>query len=210
MANSGISILETILDNGKVGSLCNCCPCGNYYAVGSVDTFLTFVQAMGWFGFSEACEGSENGWYNTCCTDTCFDKFSEIGTIITDAILNKGYVEYSSLGSKSLLCLLYDYIIENNLSEIDATSLVEDILDKGVVFYCGVDQTLEDGNQGNQILASVNTFLQFVEVSPPPCDPLDPCSCYPQEKCCLNILGNVEAYAKWIEGSGGGGAPVPA
>jgi hypothetical protein len=209
MANSGISILNSILDSGKVGSLCDCCPCGNYYVAASVETFLKFMDTVKWFDFSETCEGSRNAWYNSCCTETCFDKFLEIGTSITDSILNKGYVEYSSLGSKSLLCLLYDYAIENNLSEIDTASLVDNVLDKGVVFYCGKDQNLEDGNQSNQILASIETFLIFSETSIPPCDPGEPCTCYPQEKCCLNILANVETYSKWIEASIGS-VPVPA
>jgi hypothetical protein len=210
MPSSGISILDAILDNGKVGSLCDCCPCGNYYVAGSVSTFLQFLESTGWNNYSEDCEGSTSAWYTSCCTETCFDKFSEIGTDITNLILEKGYVEYSSLGNKSLLCILYDYVIENNLSEEEAIEIVENILDKGVVFYCNKDQDLEDGNQGNQILASVQTYSMFAEVSPPPCDPENPCSCYPQEKCCLNILAGAEMYAAWIEAFGGGGGPIPA
>jgi hypothetical protein len=196
MASSGISILNAILDSGKVGSLCDCCPCGNYYVVGSVETFLQFLESTDWMNLSETCEGSRNAWYNSCCTETCFDKFSEIGEDIANLILTKGYIEYSSLGNKSMLCLLYDYIIENNLSEEEGMEIIENVLDKGIVFYCGKDQNLENGNQSNQILASVETFLSFYE-STFSCD--DPCSCYPQEKCCLNILSNTEEYVKWAE-----------
>jgi hypothetical protein len=196
------SIIDT-LDKGKVGPLCDtCCPCGDYYIFGSVDKFLDFTTASNWFNFSNSCSGSKVGWYTNCCNETCFDELSNfLGQAGTDMILDKGFVEYSLLGSKSMFCILYDYIIQNGLTVQEATDLVEEFLDSGVVFYCGLDKNQSDGDQSNQVLSSIDTFLAFASSAKTFCDPqvtTDPCQCFPNDMCCLTVNASVATYQAWL------------
>lgn len=198
-----LNSIVDILNKGKVGPLCNsCCPCANYYVFGSVNKFLDFTNASGWFDFSNDCTGSKVSWYTNCCTKTCFDELSNfLGQVGTDMILDKGFVEYSLLGNKSMLCVLYDYIIENNLTQQEGIDLVEQLLDSGTVFYCGVDGDQTDGDQSNQILSSIDTFLTYASSENLFCDPQstsDPCQCFPSESCCLTINASVETYQTWL------------
>jgi len=195
------SIIDS-LDRGKVEPLCDtCCPCGDYYVFGSVDKFLDFTTASGWIDFSDSCTGSKTSWYTNCCTETCFDELSAfLGQTGTDMLLDKGFVEYSSLGNKSLLCILLDYILQNNLTQQEGIDLIEGILDSGVVFYCNKDVDQSDGDQSNQVLASIDTFLSYANSASIFCSPQpnDPCQCYPQDNCCLTINASVATYQAWL------------
>lgn len=205
MANSPSDIIENlneILDKGEVSSLCtDCCPCNNTYVFGSVETALLFFEATGWIEFSKFCNNSNVGysWYTNCCTDTCLEKLSNYLGEYASTILDKGIFEYSLLGGKSMTCILYDWFVENEVSPEDAGAMLSGILDKGVVFYCNKDNTLNNGNQSNQILASVETYINWAEAlniycqgDIPNCE-----TCLPSEICCLNLTASAETYNSW-------------
>lgn len=210
MNTPSIDQLVEILQTGQVSSLCDtCCPCSNVYFFGGVEEILQFMEAVTWPEYSNDCTGNPNSWYSDCCTKTCFEELSEfLGAERTNVLLDVGIVEYSLLGNKSTLCLLYDYIIENDLSQDDALELITSILNTGIVFFC---QKVEDGSGDVQVLSSVEKFLQYLEVElsgsvniiPPFCSfsspPEDICQCYPQEGCCLTIKASVESYIIWNE-----------
>jgi hypothetical protein len=204
MALSIETIIE-ILDKGIVEDICDCCPCGDIYVFGGVETYLKFVEATNWYDVS-CSEKPKNSWQSNCCTDNCFSELSAyLGDDGTNGLLDKGFIEYSLLNGKSTLCVLYEYIVANNLSKTAATNLINQVLDKGIVFACSKDTTPENGDASSQILASVETFLQFAEATgyfpcmsldPPPADP---CTCLPKETCCFDIKASVETYLKYAE-----------
>jgi hypothetical protein len=194
------NIIDT-LNTGQVSPICDCCPCSNVYFFMSVDKALQFFESVSWPGYSDTCTGNPRAWYSDCCITTCFDELSAfLGQERTNDLLNAGVVEYSLLGDKSTLCLLYDYIIKNNISQDDALQFILDILETGIVFYC---KQPVDGSGGLQLLASKDTFLQHIEANfqSPFCDyfnpPEDVCQCYPQEGCCLTVKASVQTYNSW-------------
>lgn len=206
MANSSeiIEILDGILDKGEVSNLCiDCCPCNNLYVFASVETALKVFE--NWIEVSKFCNNSNVGysWYTTCCTDTCWEKLSNYLEEYASVILDKGIIEHSLLGGKSMTCVFYEWFVKNEISPQDASEMLDNILDKGIVFYCREDETLEDGNQSNQILASAETFLTYAEIIDIFCPvPFNCEECLPSEKCCLNLTSGVEGYGKWAEAVG--------
>jgi hypothetical protein len=222
MASSSTNLIDTlnaILDNGQVSNLCtDCCPCSNVYFFGSVQICLDFLQGTNWIAYSNACNNNVGyAWYTNCCTDSCFEKLSEyLGPEGTDSILQQGVVEYSLLGNKSMLCILYDYIIENNVSPEDALEIVNTILDKGVAFVCKKDDNLEDGDHGAQVLGSIEVVKSYAGTVDLFCSPIQPgddpdCEdCLPSEVCCLTINSSTETYGMWAEAVGlTASGPVP-
>jgi hypothetical protein len=224
MANSStssIEILDRVLDKGDVSPLCNdCCPCGDIYVLASVETFLQLTSGLNWFGLSEDCPAVGLSWQVNCCTDNCVEKLKEIGGAeLVDRLLDKGIVEYSLLGGKSMLCTLYDYFVQTNATEQEIKDALDIILDKGVVFKCYRDISQNvNGELSQTVFASVETFLKLYEALPaenpncencPNCDPpvviQDPCQCLP-EACCFSITASVETYLKYAEAVGLSGA----
>jgi hypothetical protein len=205
MSIPSVDQLAQILDRGDISPLCSCCPCGNLYAFASVETFLKLAEALGWTN-DQSCPS----WYSDCCTENCLDKLGELyGPVLTDLILNKGMVEYSLLGTKSTLCDIYNYLKDNNVPIQDAIDFVDMILDKGVVFYCNVNDSYIEGDQ--QVIASVETFLGYAEAIGINCVDPSNCACLPTEKCCLSVKGSVETYLKFAEAFGSSGpGPIPA
>ena len=189
--------LIDLLDKGKSSPICqNCCPCNNVYAFASVETFLKFAEALGWTQSTALCPQSKD-WYVSCCTEDCFDKLSaKYGSAVTDAILDKGMVEYSLLSERSMLCEIYDSLILNNVDNAeDAAEIITSILNIGIVFSC-------NSSQSDQTYGSVETWLKYAEAVGLTCGSGgedDPCKCYPEEKCCLSIRASVETYLKFAE-----------
>lgn len=204
-----IQVIDRILDKGDVSPMCSdCCPCNNIYVFASVETFSKFAEAMGWDSLS-TCDL----WYSDCCKDDCFDKISEkYGSEVTDRILDKGIVEYSTLGTRSTLCEIYDALIANNIIYAgEAAEIVDRVLDKGIVFYCSKSSPDKEGDE--QVIASVETFLKYAEVEgiTKPVGTQDPpCNFAPKEVCCLSIRASVETYNIFKDIIEGGGAqPLP-
>lgn len=192
--SSSLEYLDRLLDKGEVSPQCDCCPCSNIYVFASVETALKFLEAVGWIENQEQC--SERSYFTDCCTDNCIDKLEDLyGTNLTDRILDKGVYEYSLLGTKSILCDLYNYLKDNNVGLDDAIDFADRLLDKGVVFQCYGE---------NQILASVETYLKYAEaVGITDCvNPQNPCECLPSEQCCLSVTASVETYLKYAEAVG--------
>jgi hypothetical protein len=214
-STSSIEALERLLDKGEVGPFCDsCCPCGDIYIFASVETYLQFEEAVGWAFFTQNCPDG-NSFKLQCCTDDCLDKIGAFaGEEVVDLILDKGYVEFSLLGGKSMLCTLYDYIIQQNLTGTAAADAIGGILDKGIVYQCEIDKDTTDGDQSKTIFASVETYLKYAEAAvdtsgpcaycpqcDPPITPSDPCQCLP-EPCCFSIKASVETYLKYTEAVG--------
>jgi hypothetical protein len=194
----GIDALFTTLDNGKVEPLCeDCCPCGDFYVFSSVAKFITFATAMDWIPASKACPDGFS-WQTNCCTENCLDELGAFaGDAVVKVVLDKGAVEYSTLGGKSMLCTIYDYFVQNNITGNDAVTIMEGILDRGIVFQCNRDKDVSDGDNSQSIIASVETYLQYAAgLDLDIClqqNPNDPCQCIP-EACCFNITADVAAY----------------
>lgn len=195
-----INDIINILNNGKISPLCTeCCPCGDIYVFASIETYLLFAEFTGWINYSKECS-SGNAWQLSCCTENCLDKISSFaGKVVVDTILEKGYVEYSLLGGKSMLCTLYDYLVQNNLTGTAAATAIGNFLDAGVVYQCIKDEDITDGDNSKTIVASVETYFKYAEAENlfPPCENA-PCQCLP-EPCCFTVGGDVEAYLKYVE-----------
>lgn len=190
------------LDMGEVSPACSdCCPCNNIYVFAGVETYLKVTEGLGWsYLGSYGCEPFP-WWNDQCCTDTCFDDISEYyGSEMRDLLLNIGVVEYSSIGSKSMLCILFDYFKENNISKETALEVVSVVLTKGILLYC-------DEENGFQVTGSVDKMLQYLEVmqltsvfcNPPPGQT---CGCYPEEICCVSIKLSKDNWGKYAEAIG--------
>lgn len=196
-----IEAIDQILDKGIVEDLCDCCPCGDLYVFASVETYLLLIEGIGWYnGF--CTEIPKDSWLSNCCTDNCFSELSAyLGEEGINSLLDKGVVEYSLLNGKSTLCVLYEYIVQNNLSKTAGLNLINQILDKGIVFACNRDITPENGDNSKQILASVETYLMYGEFTGLTnlCNEEDPCGCVPKETCCFDIKTSVETYLNYIE-----------
>jgi len=194
-----INDIINILNNGKISPLCTeCCPCGDIYVFASIETYLTFNEAFGWSENSKSCS-SGNAWQLSCCTDDCLDKISSFaGKQVVDVILDKGFVEYSLLGGKSMLCTLYDYLVQNNLTGTAAATAIGNFLDAGVVYQCIKDEDITDGDNSKTIVASVETYLNYAEAEGlinTDCEDA-PCQCLP-EPCCFTVKGNVNTYIEY-------------
>jgi hypothetical protein len=185
-----------VLNEGKVSPLCDtCCPCGNFYYFGGGDRFFVLLEALQWIQYSEACD-DPNGWFTECCTENCFNELVEyLGPESETELLEIGIFEYSSLGSKSTLCSLYEYIVQNNIPKADALDFVKEILNTGIVFACDLEKDV-------QIIVSVEEFLNysssgyfsFICTG----EQQDPCQCYPQG-CCLTVNSNLLKYLQFQE-----------
>lgn len=161
------------LDEGSIEPICdNCCPdCGNFYIFGSVQTFLQIYEA-----FPVVISESP------CCTNTCNLQFEEyVGSVNYINLLDKGFVEYSTVGGKSMLCYLLDYAEQNSLTATQLYDLTVTLLDKGVVVYC---------NNGTQLVASREKFSQYLEVTGD--QPLE-------DECCISVVTSVTRYLQYIE-----------
>lgn len=202
MSVPSIDQLLQILDKGEVSPQCDCCPCSNIYVFGSVETALKFLEGVGWLQYQQQC--TERSYYTECCTENCIDKLGELyGAEMTSLILDKGVYEYSLLGTKSILCDLYDYLKDNDVGLEDAIDFVSVLLDKGVVFQCYGE---------NQILTDIENYLLFsAGTGSIICiDPENPCQCIPSEQCCLSITASIETYLKYAEAVNSPVNPPPA
>ena len=182
MSVPSIDQLVQILDKGKISTQCDCCPCSNIYIFGSFEISFILIEAFGWPTYQQEC--TTRNFSTSCCTENCLDKLEELyGADVTNVILDKGMYEYSLLGKRSTLCDIYDYLKDNDVPLQDAIDFISTILDKGIVFQC---------YENNQILASVQTFLVFLESSGQSnCDKPDPCDCLPPEECCVSAISAV-------------------
>jgi hypothetical protein len=201
-SSSPAEVLDRILDKGEVKTLCDtCCPCGDIYVFASIETYLKLEEALGWNTASQNCPAGTS-FKLPCCTDNCMDKLTDLlGVEFSDRLLDKGYVEFSLLGGKSMLCTLYDYAVQAADPD-EAAELIDRILDKGVVFYCDIDKVKTDGDESQSVLASVETFLKWaeaVDLTNP--NTSDPCQILP-EPCCFSIGASVETYLKYAEAVG--------
>lgn len=180
-----VTELLQFLEKGEISPQCDCCPCSNIYVFASVEKAVTLIEALNWNSNQNNC--TTRSYTTSCCTENCLDKIEELyGAAVTNVILDKGIYEYSLLGTRSTLCDIYDYLKENNVPEGDAVTFIETVLDDGIVFQCYED---------NQVLASVETYLQWAEAqSLISCQNPNPCNCLPPEECCLSVIGSVGTY----------------
>jgi len=120
-----------------------------------------------------------------CCFEDCVPQLeNKLGSSNYDnVVLEKGIVEYSTLKNKSYNCLLLDFAKSFNLSGDDLAEVIDMILDKGFVTAC---------SDGNQIVASAETFLKWVEGR----------DFYQEEICCISQVSGVETYLKLAEAMG--------
>lgn len=136
--------------------ICNCC--ARVYA--SVETYLKYAEAVGNDGIAD-CQNNE----------TFIDCLEEIQSTYTeeeiDRLLDKGLVEYGSLGTpaSTQLCLLNTFVLSSfNLQTVNPSSrpeILDRILDKGIVIDC---------NDGETVIAGIETYLKYKEAvgSAPP------------------------------------------
>lgn len=95
--------------------------------------------------------------YIPCCNDNCLDEFKEfIGATCFEVIIDKGFVEYSSIQSKGLACKLLELAEKYNIGSSDIFSIINIILDKGIVVYCDPTGTIS--------IASVEEWLKYAEM----------------------------------------------
>lgn len=186
--------LDQLLDAGKVSPLCeNCCPCNNIYVFASIETFIELADALGWTNINNTCP--IESWTVNCCTEDCYDKISaKYGDTVTGTILDKGIAEYSLLTGRSMLCEIYDSLILNNVDNADdAAAIIDNILDKGIVFACS-------GN--DQIYGSVETYIKWAEGVGKVCVNAPVCSCVPEEKCCYSVRASVDTALRLADAFG--------
>lgn len=132
-----------------------CCPDCPPYAVGSIDTFKflfskhEYLKSKCCFNVKTTSPGftqlaSTMGWYcdnkHECCdTDfvTCVDEILSLAPNYDTYLtwLDKGIVEYSTLGGTSGLCDLYDYILSIPVPQFQ-TLFLNLILNNGLVVVC--------------------------------------------------------------------------
>jgi hypothetical protein len=95
--------------------------------------------------------------YIPCCNDNCLDEFKEfIGPVCYEVLNDKGFVEYSSIQAKGLACKLLELAEKYNIGASDIFSIINVILDKGIVVYCDESGTIS--------IASVETWLKYAEM----------------------------------------------
>lgn len=169
--------LKDFLDLGSIEPICNnCCPdCGQIYIFSSVETFLKLYENFP-VNISESA----------CCSNTCSSQFEQyVGNVKYLPLLDKGLVEYSTIGGKSILCYFVEYAEAYGLTGDQLTGIVDEILDSGIVIYC-------DGE--NQVIGSVEAFDKYVETSgiTPSLD-----------ECCTSVIASVETYNTFLGGTSG-------
>lgn len=189
-----LSLIDA-LDKGIVENNCApcCIDCGDIYVLASVETYLKLWEALG---------GGDN--CKKCCSNTCLNDLKTIvGDDAFEYLLDKGFVEYSTIDGKSYLCDILEYAKNNNSSAQDVFDLVNVLIDDGIVIYC-------DGQ--NKVTASVETFLKYAEAEDLNCSATLPPVCpLPLDQCCVSITASVESYLKYQESGAGCGStpPVP-
>lgn len=185
------SFLET-LEIGLVENDCApcCIDCGDIYVLASIETYVKLKESL----------GGEPNCDNKCCSNTCINDLKKIiGDDAFEYLLDKGFVEYSTINGKSYLCDILEYAKNNDASAQDIFDLVTVLLDLGIVIYC-------DGK--DKITSSVEKFIEYAEgvglnCSIPPCQ-------LPLDKCCVNVTASVSSYLKYAEAVGCiGSGPVP-
>lgn len=181
-----VDSISRILDKGTITAQCDtCCPnCGNLYIYASVETFLKvaespYIQLQPLPGNFPVIPEAP------CCFEDCVPQLENLlgSSNYDNVVLNNGIVEYSTLKNKSYNCLLLDFAKSFSLSGDDLAEVLNMILDKGFVTAC---------SGGNQIVASAETFLKWVEGR----------DFYQDEYCCISQVSGVETYLKLAEAMG--------
>lgn len=92
-----------------------------------------------------------------CCTENCFKQLRDyVGVQNYDIIRNKGLVEYSSVYGGAFICRLLSFKDEVNMQLSDFLSLLDVILDKGLIIHCSPIT-------GQTTFSSTETFLNFAQ-----------------------------------------------
>jgi hypothetical protein len=93
--------------------------------------------------------------YIQCCDKNCFQEIKDfVGPVIYSTLRDKGLLEYGTIYGGSFFCKLLDFKDSVNMSVQDFSSLLDRILDKGLVISCRNNLTT---------FASVETYLKYAE-----------------------------------------------
>jgi len=90
-----------------------------------------------------------------CCTNNCFQEIKDfVGAANYDILRDKGLLEYGTIYGGSFFCKILVFKDDVNMSISDFMSLLDRILDKGLVISCDNNLTT---------LSSMETYLKYDE-----------------------------------------------